>query len=184
MTSVRVLFLCTGNSARSILAEALLRHAGRNAFDVHSAGTAPKGVNPFSLRVLAARGVDTTGLASKPASLYEGQSFDYVITRCDDAAENCPVFPGATRRLHWGFPDPATVEGSEADKLVPSRPCWPRAAPRELLHHSPRGGNDSGRLTPRRTGRNDQRRENSKTSGYGALRIARTARRCRFSRRP
>jgi arsenate reductase len=118
MAAVRVLFLCTGNSARSILAEAALKHMGGSDFDVHSAGTAPKGVNPYALQVLAANGIDASYAVSKTVLDFEGQDFDYVITLCDDAAENCPVFWGGTDRLHWGFEDPAAVEGSNVEKLV------------------------------------------------------------------
>jgi arsenate reductase len=112
-----VLFLCTGNSARSQIAEALLKQLGGPDFDVHSAGTRPKGLNPLTLRVLAERGLDTRGLRSKSLDEFAGQSFDYVITVCDAAAEECPFFPGASAQLHWSFPDPAAVEGTEAERL-------------------------------------------------------------------
>ena len=118
MTQIRVLFLCTGNSARSILAEALLKKLGGGDFDVHSAGTAPKGVNPYALQVLATSEIDAAGVESKSMSQFEGQSFDYVITLCDDAAENCPVFPGDPERIHWGFEDPAAVEGTDLERLA------------------------------------------------------------------
>jgi arsenate reductase len=116
MGKVRVLFLCTGNSARSILAEALLKDIGGDAFEVYSAGTAPRGVNPWSLKVLQANGIDASWATSKAMQLFEGQHFDYVITLCDDAAENCPVFPGDPARIHWGFTDPAAVEGTDIEK--------------------------------------------------------------------
>jgi arsenate reductase len=116
MDKIRVLFLCTGNSARSILAEMMLKKIGDDAFEVHSAGTSPKGVNPWSLKVLEANDVDATGAASKSMRDFEGQPFDYVITLCDDAAENCPVFPGDPSRIHWGFSDPAAVEGTDLEK--------------------------------------------------------------------
>ncbi len=118
MTAIRVLFLCTGNSARSIIGAAMLRQLGGDAFDVHSAGTHPKGVNPYSVRVLARAGIDASGERSKSVDEYAGQSFDYVITVCNDAAEECPVFPGAPRRIHWSFPDPAAVEGGDDEKLA------------------------------------------------------------------
>lgn len=114
---IRVLVVCTGNSARSILAEALLRHVGGSDFEVHSAGTEPKGVNPLTLRVLGEAGIDTTGLRSKSVEEYLGQPFDYVITVCDQARQVCPVFPGAGERLHWGYEDPAAVEGTEEERL-------------------------------------------------------------------
>jgi arsenate reductase len=115
---VRVLFLCTGNSARSILAEALLKQAGRDAFEVYSAGTEPKGINPLTVRVLEQAGVDASGLYSKDMQRFVGERFDYVITVCDQAAERCPVFPGEPERIHWSFPDPAAVEGSEFARLA------------------------------------------------------------------
>jgi arsenate reductase len=116
VTPVRVLFLCTGNSARSILAEAALKHIGGSGYEVHSAGTSPKGVNPYALKVLAASGIEAGDVASKSVLDFEGQDFNYVITLCDDAAENCPIFWGGTQRLHWGFEDPAAVVGGDAEK--------------------------------------------------------------------
>jgi arsenate reductase len=118
MKPIRVLFLCTGNSARSIIGAALLRQMAGDAFEVYSAGTAPKGINPFTVRVLSAAGIDISGDRSKHVSEYEGQSFDYVITVCDAAAEQCPVFPGAPQRIHWSFVDPAAVTGSDDEKLA------------------------------------------------------------------
>jgi arsenate reductase len=117
MTKIRVLFLCTGNSARSIIGAALLRQMVGDAFDAFSAGTQPKGVNPYTVRVLEALGVDMSGERSKDVSEFAGQSFDYVITVCDSAAEECPVFPGAPQRIHWSFVDPAAVEGADDEKL-------------------------------------------------------------------
>jgi arsenate reductase len=113
----RVLFLCTGNSARSIIAEALLKSIGGEDFEVFSAGTHPSRVNPLTIQVLELALIDATGAASKPVADFEGQEFDYVITVCDSAAEECPVFPGKTQRLHWSFPDPATITGSDAERL-------------------------------------------------------------------
>jgi arsenate reductase len=113
--------ICTGNSARSILGEALLRHLGRGRLEVRSAGTHPKGVNPLSLRVLAEAGIPADGLASTSVGAYLGEPFDYVITVCDDAREACPVFPGARETLHWGLPDPAAVEGTEEERLAAFR---------------------------------------------------------------
>ena len=114
---IRVLVVCTGNSARSILAEALLRHVGGSDFEVHSAGTEPKGVNPLTLRVLGEAGIDTTGLRSKSVEEYLGQPFDYVITVCDQARQSCPVFPGVHESLHWGYEDPAAAEGTDEERL-------------------------------------------------------------------
>jgi len=115
--TTRVLVVCTGNSARSILAEAILRQVGGNDFEVHSAGTEPKGIHPLTLRVLGEAGIDASGLRSKSVTEYLGQPFDYVITVCDQARQACPVFPGDGERLHWGYEDPAAVEGSEEERL-------------------------------------------------------------------
>jgi arsenate reductase len=113
--------ICTGNSARSILGEALLRHLGEGRLDVRSAGTHPKGVNPLSLLALDEAGIPAAGLASTPVTAYLGDAFDYVITVCDSAREACPVFPGARQTLHWGLPDPAAVEGSDDERLAAFR---------------------------------------------------------------
>jgi arsenate reductase len=118
---IRVLFLCTGNSARSIIAEALLRQLGGGAFEAHSAGTHPKGVSPLTLRALAEAGIDAAGARSQHVDEYVDQRFDYVITVCDQAAEACPVFTGAAQRLHWSFPDPAAAQGGEAERLAAFR---------------------------------------------------------------
>jgi arsenate reductase len=115
---LRVLFLCTGNSARSIIAEALLKGAGKDAFEVHSAGTEPKGINPFTVKVLEQDGFDVSSMRSKNLNEYLDERFDYVITVCDRAAERCPVFPGDPHRIHWSFPDPAAVEGTDVVKLA------------------------------------------------------------------
>lgn len=117
MSKIRVLFLCTGNSARSIIGAAVLQQMAGDAFDVFSAGTHPKGVNPYTVRVLEPLGIDMAGQRSKSMTEYEDQTFDYVITVCDAAAEECPVFPGAPERIHWSFVDPAAVDGSDQDKL-------------------------------------------------------------------
>lgn len=116
--AIRVLFLCTGNSARSVIGEALLKKLGGDDFEVHSAGTHPKGLNPYSTRALEPEGVDLTEFRSKHVEEFDGQNFDYVITVCDEAAEECPVFPGAPERIHWSFPDPAAVEGSDLERLA------------------------------------------------------------------
>jgi arsenate reductase len=118
---IRVLFVCTGNSARSLMAEALLRHRGGADFDVHSAGTEPKGVNPLTRRVLEDAGIDSSWARSKSVSEYLGQQFDYVVTVCDQARQSCPVFPGVHETLHWGYEDPAAVEGTEAERLAAFR---------------------------------------------------------------
>ena len=115
---IRVLFVCTGNSARSVMAEALLRHSGGAAFEVHSAGTEPKGVNPLTLRVLAEAGLDGSFARSKSVTEFVGESFDYVITVCDQARQSCPVFPGGGAGLHWGYEDPADAVGTDEERLV------------------------------------------------------------------
>jgi arsenate reductase len=99
------------------MAEAVLRHHGGARFEVHSAGTEPKGVNPLTLQVLAEAGIDTSFARSKSVNEFLGQSFDYVVTVCDQARQVCPVFPGVHESLHWGYEDPAAVEGSEDVRL-------------------------------------------------------------------
>ena len=118
---IRVLVVCTGNSARSILGEALLRHLGGDHIEARSAGTHPGSVNPLSLRVLEEAGVSTEGLRSKSVDEYLGQRFDYVITVCDDARDACPVFPGVHESMHWGLPDPARAEGTDEERLAAFR---------------------------------------------------------------
>jgi arsenate reductase len=118
MNRIRVLFLCTGNSARSIIGAALLRKMAGDAFEVYSAGTRPKGINPYTVRVLEPLSIDLSSERSKNVAEYAGETFDYVITVCDSAAEVCPVFPGAPERIHWSFVDPAAVEGSDKEKLA------------------------------------------------------------------
>ena len=113
---VRVLFVCTGNSARSIFAESLLRRVGGDDFEVFSAGTEPRGVNPLTLDVLRESEYPTEGLSSKSVQQFVDQEFDYVITVCDNAREACPVFPGAHESLHWGYGDPAAVEGTAGER--------------------------------------------------------------------
>ena len=115
---IRVLFVCTGNSARSVMAEALVRRYGGADFDVHSAGTEPKGINPLTLRVLAEAGIDASWARSKSVNEYLGQRFDFVITVCDQARQSCPVFPGVHESLHWGYEDPAAAEGTDEERLA------------------------------------------------------------------
>lgn len=115
---IRVLFVCTHNSARSIMAEVLLRRKGGDAFEVHSAGTEPGEIRPFTIRVLEEAGFETSGLRSKSVSEYLGQSFDYVITVCDQARQACPVFPGSGASLHWGYEDPSEAQGTEEERLA------------------------------------------------------------------
>lgn len=114
---IRILFVCTGNSARSQLGEAILRDQGGADFEVFSAGTEPRGVNPLTVRVLAEVGIDWSGARSKSVTEFVGQPFDYVITVCDGARQSCPVFPGKHNTLHWGLDDPAAAEGTDAQKV-------------------------------------------------------------------
>jgi arsenate reductase len=114
----RVLFLCTHNSARSQMAEGLLRQLAGNRFEAHSAGTEATHVRPLAVRAMDEVGVDISGQESKTLERYLREPFDYVITVCDDANEACPVFPGAKSRLHWSFEDPSRAEGSEEERLA------------------------------------------------------------------
>jgi len=118
MSRRKILFLCTGNSARSILAEYILRQIDAERFEVASAGSDPRGtVNPFALEVLQ-RGykLDTGDARSKSWEEFDGTLFDFVITLCDDARETCPVWPGQPIVAHWSMPDPAAVEGTDDEK--------------------------------------------------------------------
>jgi arsenate reductase (thioredoxin) len=117
MEKPKVLFLCTHNSARSQMAEGLLRHLAGNHFEVMSAGTEATHVRPLAIRAMDELGIDISGQESKTLDRYLGDTFDYVVTVCDDATEACPVFPGAKRRLHWSFEDPAQARGSEEERL-------------------------------------------------------------------
>ncbi|MEO8607168.1 MAG: arsenate reductase ArsC [Chloroflexota bacterium] len=125
MDKQKVLFLCTGNSARSQMAEALLRHQAGDPFEVFSAGLEPKGVNPFAIRAMDEVGIDIRGQWSKSTKEYMGRvAFNYVITVCGNADKTCPqalwTTPG-TRKLHWPFEDPAAVEGSDDQKITAFR---------------------------------------------------------------
>ena len=111
----RILFLCTGNSARSQLAVALMRHLRGDEFEVYSAGTDPKGVHPLTIEVLREIGIDASAQQSKHIDDLPVKDFDYIITLCGSAAQNCPVFCGKGIKMHHGFDDPAAVTGSEPD---------------------------------------------------------------------
>lgn len=115
---IRVIFVCTHNSARSVMAEVLLRQKGGPAFEVHSAGVEPGTINPYTIRVLEAAGLPTAGLRSKSVAEFAGQWFDYVITVCDAARQVCPTFPGEGQRLHWGHDDPSAATGTDEERLV------------------------------------------------------------------
>lgn len=116
-----ILFLCTGNSGRSQLAEGIMRHFRGNEFTVFSAGTVPKGLNPKSVQVLQEIGVDSSGQRSKHLDEFKDQTFDYVVTLCDSAARNCPFFYGGTKIIHHGFADPDAVNGTDEDILASFR---------------------------------------------------------------
>jgi arsenate reductase len=121
MSKQRVLILCTGNSARSQMAEGLLRHDAGDRFDVFSAGTKPIHVRPEAIAVMQELGVDISGQRSKSVDEFAGQDFDYVVTVCDNAKASCPVFPASTKRIHWSLDDPAAVEGAEEHRLAAFR---------------------------------------------------------------
>ncbi len=114
----RILILCTGNSARSQMAEGLLRHDGGNRFEVESAGTKPSRVRPEAIAVMRELGIDISSHRSKSVDEFAGQHFDYVVTVCDNAKESCPIFPSNAIRIHHNFEDPAALQGSEEDRLV------------------------------------------------------------------
>ena len=117
MSKQRVLILCTGNSARSQMAEGLLRHAGGDRFEVESAGTQPSAVRTEAILVMREIGIDISGQRSKPVDEFAGQDFDYVLTVCDNAKESCPVYSGHAVRRHRNFADPAAVQGPEDQRL-------------------------------------------------------------------
>ena len=113
----RVLFLCTHNSARSQMAEGLLRDLAGGRFEAHSAGTEATLVRPLAIRAMDEIGIDITDQESKTLDRYLKERFDYVITVCDEANEACPFFPGAKNRLHWSLEDPSRAEGTEEERL-------------------------------------------------------------------
>jgi arsenate reductase len=118
MEKKRVLILCTGNSARSQMAEGLLRHDAGERFDVESAGTRPSMVRPEAIAAMKEVGIDIGAHRSKHVDEFSGQRFDYVITVCDNARESCPVFFGTAKRMHHSFDDPAALDGSEDERLA------------------------------------------------------------------
>jgi arsenate reductase len=118
---IRVLFVCTHNSARSQIAEAVLGRYGGADFEVHSAGTEATGVNPYAVRILGELGIDWSVARSKVINEFLGQRFDYVITVCDRARQTCPVFPGSSNSLHWGLDDPSEFDGTDEQKLAAFR---------------------------------------------------------------
>jgi arsenate reductase len=118
MDRVKVLFICTHNSARSQMAEGFLNRLGAGRFEARSAGTEPGTLHPLAVQVMAEEGIDISGQHAKSIDAFLQERFDYVITVCDDANETCPVFPNARRRLHWSFPDPSQAEGTLEERLA------------------------------------------------------------------
>ena len=119
--TAKVLFLCTGNSARSQMAEGYLRHAGGGRFEALSAGIEPKGLNPLAIAVMREIGIDISRQTSKNVATLLGRHIPYVVTVCDNAKERCPIFPGTWKFLHWSFEDPAAVEGTLDERLTAFR---------------------------------------------------------------
>ena len=126
----RVLILCTGNSARSQMAEGLLRHLGGSDYEAYSAGRYPSVVNPLAIEAMREIGIDISSHRSKSIDEFMEQKFETVITVCNAAAEHCPVFLGAPRRIHWSLPDPAAVSGSHEERLA-----WFRSIRDDLEKH-------------------------------------------------
>jgi arsenate reductase (thioredoxin) len=118
---IRVLFLCTHNSARSQMAEGMLRAWAGDRYDAFSAGTEATEVRPLAIRAMAEIGIDISGQSSKTVQSLAGQEFDYAVTVCDDGKESCPYFPGAKRQVHWSFEDPSAAQGSEDERLATFR---------------------------------------------------------------
>lgn len=119
MSKKSVLILCTGNSARSQMAEGLLRHMAGDRFDVASAGTSPSSLRPEAIQVMKEIGISLEGHRSKSVDEFGGKPIDYVITVCDNAKESCPIFPARTRRMHWPFEDPPPPnEGTDQERLA------------------------------------------------------------------
>jgi arsenate reductase (thioredoxin) len=118
MAKASVLFLCTGNSARSQMAEGYLRHTAEDEFEALSAGIEPKGLNPLAVEAMQEIGIDISHQKSKDVREFLGQAIPYVITVCDNAKERCPIFPRSFKFLHWPFEDPAEAAGSHDEKLA------------------------------------------------------------------
>ncbi|MFC1715526.1 arsenate reductase ArsC [Candidatus Poribacteria bacterium] len=130
-SKIQVLFICTGNSARSQMAEELLRKEAGDIADVYSAGTEPANeVNPFAKRMMIENGIDPSGHRPEKTDKYLDKKFDIIVTTCDGARENCPFFPGKALRYHWGLDDPAAVEGDEATRLAAFRKTFAQLSKR------------------------------------------------------
>ncbi len=126
----RVLFLCTGNSARSQMAEGYLRHVAADRYEPLSAGIAPQGLNPLAVEAMREIGIDISGQTSKNVASLLGQHIPYVVTVCDHAKERCPIFPGTWKHLHWGLEDPAAAAGTHEERLALFRRVRD-----QLMHH-------------------------------------------------
>ncbi len=125
MSKKRIMFVCIHNSARSQMCEAFVRHYADDRFEVHSSGIETGNLNPLVVQAMAEIGISLKGQYAKPASGYidRGEAFDYVVTVCDESnAERCPMFPGKSERMHWGFPDPSALTGSDVEKMKGIRP--------------------------------------------------------------
>ena len=129
----KVLFVCTGNSCRSQMAEGILRHYGKDKFEVFSAGLEPSYVHPLAIKAMAESGIDLTGQHSKTVNELLEEEFSYVITVCDSAKERCPVFPGKYNAIHWSIEDPASAEGTETERMKDFRIV--RQDIRERINH-------------------------------------------------
>ena len=140
----RVLFICTHNSARSQMAEGLLRHWAGDRFEAHSAGTEVTTVRPEAVAVMAEIGIDISGQSSKHLVRYLGEAWDWVITVCDRARESCPVFPGAEQTSHWGVEDPSEADGSEDERLAVFRRVRDEMSGRLRSFILAAGGTDPG----------------------------------------
>jgi arsenate reductase (thioredoxin) len=138
MHRIRILFLCTGNSARSQMAEGLARALGGKRVHVWSAGIEPKGVHPLAVRAMAERGIDIASQQSKDLSAVPADP-DVLITLCDNAADRCPAFPGRVARVHWSLPDPAAVAGTEDQRLAAFRAARAEIESRLVLFLRERG---------------------------------------------
>jgi arsenate reductase len=143
MTKPRVLFLCTGNSARSQMAEGFLRHLAGDRFEVASAGIDPSRVHPLAVAVMREVGIDISGHSSKAVGGFLGQHFAYLITVCDNARERCPIFPGVSLRLHWALQDPAAAPGGDAERLTVFRRTRDDIGERVRAFLSAHGGRDA-----------------------------------------
>jgi arsenate reductase len=129
----KVLFVCTGNSCRSQMAEGMLMHYGKDKFEVFSAGLEPSYVHPLAIKAMAESGIDLTGQHSKTVNELLEEEFSYVITVCDSAKERCPVFPGKYNAIHWSIEDPASAEGTETERMKDFRIV--RQDIRERINH-------------------------------------------------